>query len=119
MHKQGSNKVKGKKKGLKKIYFFKSGEIRKEGKETKQKEKGVIKRERVEDSLTKVIIIIIIIISGIILHTFPSTAKNEGGAAFHHSPALYALLHEAGTVCQRQNTHWSELNAKSSLNTVK
>lgn len=64
-----------------------------------------------EVSLTKVIIIIIII--GIILHTFPSTAKNKGGAAFHHSPALYALLHEAGTVWGEHDIYWSDLEYSS------
>ena len=76
-------------------------ETKKEERNLKKKRVEGIKRECVEDSLTKVIIIIIIIIiiiSGIILHTFPSTAQNKGGAAFHNSPALYALLHEASTV---------------------
>lgn len=63
------------------------------------KKNYVQKQKGRKNSLTNAtIIIIIIIISGIILHTFPSTAKNERSAAFHHSPALYALLHEAGTV---------------------
>ncbi|TNN67454.1 hypothetical protein EYF80_022260 [Liparis tanakae] len=37
-------------------------------------------------------------ISGLILHTFPPAAEYKGGTAFHYSPTLYALLHEAGTV---------------------
>lgn len=44
-------------------------------------------------SLTKVLII-----SGV-LHTFPSTARNEGSAALHHGPTLYTLFHQAGAVC--------------------
>ena len=82
----------------------------------KTDKKDRLKRERVEDSLTKVllililliILIIILIICGLILHTFPPAAHDEGGAALHHSPALYALLHEAGTV-------WGEPQGRASV----